>query len=388
MLEKINHFPVNWVDGMKINKSHFIAMQDHVSDVIRDSIGTQLNNLNYGLLPFGNANDAFKISLVIDNHKLLRVKVEECHAITPNGCRIDISSNNSYMLNMEMPYPEAVYELDQDQDMVLLASVSVNLFEKKPFGDPDPEENPPRYPNVIPTFNLNLVPEGNIHSGHGGYSLTLGKIIINRNESYLMADYIPPSTSVQSHQKLIDIHTKIDRFFGQLELYSVQISQKINRKNQTNDLAMMILTLSEKIITYLGNNINSFRWFSINQPPAYMFDKVISLARIMKNYIDSKSGAGKEELLNYISEWCGVSQGDLELVFTDLVNVGYDHTQIDKTVKKTMQFMKIIDELFSTLNHLDYIGKRKDNGIFVKERLELENLAIDASKRSRTFLED
>lgn len=388
MLEKLNHFPVNWVDGMKINKSHFIAMQDHVSDVVRDAVGTQLNHLNYGLLPFKNANEDIKISLIIDNHKLLRVKVEECHAITPNGCRIDISSHNSYMLNKEMPYPEAVYELNDDQDMVLLANVSVNLFESKPFGEPDPEENPPRYPYLMPTYNLHLVPENSVQSGQGGYSLTLGKIIINKNESFLMADYIPACTSVQSHQKLIDIHTKIDRFFGQLELYAVQISQKINRKNQTNELAMMILSLSEKIITYLGNNINSFRWFTVSQPPAYMFDKVISLARIMKNYIDSKSGAGKEELLNYIAEWCGVTQGDLELVFTDLVNVGYNHTQIDKTVKKTFHFMRIIDELFSTLNHLDYIGKRKDNGIFVKERLELENLALDNSKRSRTFLDD
>ncbi|SHI88120.1 hypothetical protein [Flavobacterium terrae] len=388
MLEKLNHFPVNWVDGMKINKSHFIAMQDHMSDVVRDALGTQMTPLNYGLLPFGNSGESVKISLVIDNHKLLRVKVEECHAITPNGCRIDISSNNAHMLNLEMPYPEAVYELDYDQDMVLLANVSVNLFDKRPFGDPDPNENPPRYPNVIPTFNLNLVPEKNVDNTQGGYHLTLGKIIINRTESYLMADYIPPCTSVTSHQKLIDIHTKIDRFFGQLELYSVQISQKINRKNQSNELAIIILDLCQKIITYLGNNINSFRWFTISQPPAYMFDTVIALARIMKNYIDSKSGAGKEELLNYIAEWCGISQGDFEVMFTDLVNVGYNHVQIDKTAKKTLHFVNVISELFTTLNHLDYIGKRKDNGIFVKERLELESVALDTSKRNRTFLED
>ncbi len=388
MLEKLNHFPVNWVDGMKINKSHFIAMQDHLSDVVRDAMGTQLHALNYGLVPFGNAGESVKISLVIDNHKLLRVKVEECHAVTPNGCRIDISSNNAHMLNMEMPYPEAVYELQYDEDVVLLANISVNPFDKKPFGDPDPEENPPRYPNVIPTFNLNLVPEKGIDSGYGGYYLTLGKIVINKNESYLVSDYIPPCTSVQSHQRLIDIHTKIDRFFGQLELLSVQISQKINRKNQSNDLAVIILALSEKITTYLGDNINSFRWFAPNQPPAYMFDKVISLARIMKNFVDSKSGAGKEELLNYISEWCGFSQGEFEMMFTDLVNVGYNHTQIDRTVEKVIYFMRTIDELFSTLNHLDYIGKRKDNGIFVKERLELENAAIDTSKRNKSFLED
>jgi hypothetical protein len=388
MLEKLNHFPVNWVDGMKINKSHFIAMQDHVSDVVRDAMGTQLNSLNYGLIPFGNAGESVKISLVIDNHKLLRVKVEECHAVTPNGSRIDISASNAHMLNIDMPYPEAVYELDYDQDLVLLANVSVNLFDKKPFGEPDPEENPPRYPNVVPTFNLNLVQEKNENSNHGGYHLTLGKIIINKNESYLMSDYIPPCTSVQSHQRLIDIHTKIDRFFGQLELFTVQISQKINRKNQSNELALIILALSEKITTYLGTNINSFRWFAPHQPPAYMFDKVISLARMMKNYIDSKSGAGKEELLNYIAEWCGISQGEFEGTFTELVNVGYNHTQIDKTVVKTLQFIRITDELFSTLNHLDYIGKRKDNGIFVKERLELENVALDTSKRNKSFLED
>ncbi|MFC4816883.1 MULTISPECIES: hypothetical protein [unclassified Flavobacterium] len=388
MLEKLNHFPVNWVDGMKINKSHFIGMQDHISDVVRDAMGTQLNALNYGLLPLGNAQESMKISLVIDNHKLLRVKVEECHAVTPNGSRIAISANNRHMLNMEMPYPEAVYELDSDQDVVLLVNVSVNLFDKKPFGNPDPEENPPRYPNVLPSFNLNLVPEKNNENNYGGYHLTLGKIIVNKNETYLMTNYIPPCTSVQSHEKLMEIHTKIDRFFGQLELFTVQISQKINRRNQSNELALIIQALSEKITMYLGVTINSFRWFSQYQPPAYMFDQVISLARMMKNYIDSKSGAGKEELLNYIAEWCGISQGEFEGTFTDLVNVGYNHTQIDKTVEKTLRFMQITNELFSTLNHLDYIGKRKDNGIFVKERLELENMALDSSKRNKTFLED
>ena len=76
-------------------------------------------------------------------------------------------------------------------------------------------------------------------------------------------------------------------------------------------------------------------------------------------------------------------------MFTELVNVGYDHNQIDKTVIKVMRFVETIDELFAILNRLDYIGKRKDAGIFVKEKQEAEDPAtIEKSKRHRTFLED
>lgn len=388
MLENLNHFPVNWVDGMKINKSHFLAIQDNVSDVSRDSVGVKLNRINYGLLPYKNAGDSVKISLVIDNHKLLRVKVEECHAVTPNGSRIEISSRNTHILDLEMPYPEATYELKETDEVVLLANISVNPFENRVFGEPDPQENPPRYPYLLPTYNLNLQPENNLDQGYSGYQLTIGKILITSSETRLIANYIPPCTSVQSHQGLIDLHTEIDKFFGQLELYSVQISQKIHRKNQSNDLASMILNLSDKITTYLGHEVNSFRWTIPYEPPAYMFDKVVSLARIMKNFVDSKSGAGKEELLNYFAEWCGLSQGDFEVMFTDTVNVGYNHTQIDKTATRVQFFIKTIEELFSTLNRLDYIGKRKDTGIFVKERPEQDNGIIDRPTRSRTFLEE
>ena len=39
MIEKLSHFPVNWIDGMKINKSHFLSIQDNVSELVNDAIG-------------------------------------------------------------------------------------------------------------------------------------------------------------------------------------------------------------------------------------------------------------------------------------------------------------------------------------------------------------
>ena len=34
----LTHYPVNWIDGMKLSSSHFIAVQDFVTDSVRDVI--------------------------------------------------------------------------------------------------------------------------------------------------------------------------------------------------------------------------------------------------------------------------------------------------------------------------------------------------------------
>ena len=384
MIEKLNHFPVNWIDGMKINKSHFLGVQNFVSDSIRDSVGIHTSMIDYGLLPVA---DPIKMSLIIDNHKLLRIKVEECHAITPNGSRIDIGTSES--LSLSIPYPEAVRELKENENAVLLACISVNHFKRTPYGEPDPEENPPRYPYTHPEYSLNLIPEDELKNtiGFGANYLTIGKILVNSGESKIDDNYIPPSISVSSHQKLQDLYTEIDRFYGQIELYAVQIAQKIHAKKQSNDLAVMMELMSDKTLNYLGMEINRLRWMSPHTPPANMLLSVVALARVLKNFIDARSGAGKEELLNYFAEWCNVSQGDFEVIFSETINTDYNHNQMDSVISKITRFMKTLEDLFSILSRLDYIGKKRDGSIFVSENTD-EKEAVIHAKRSRTFLAD
>jgi hypothetical protein len=384
MIEKLNHFPVNWIDGMKINKSHFLGVQNFVSDSIRDSVGIHTSMIDYGLLPVA---DPIKMSLIIDNHKLLRIKVEECHAITPNGSRIDIGTSES--LSLSIPYPEAVRELKENENAVLLACISVNHFKRTPYGEPDPEENPPRYPYTHPEYSLNLIPEDELKNtiGFGANYLTIGKILVNSGESKIDDNYIPPSISVSSHQKLKDLYTEIDRFYGQIELYAVQIAQKIHAKKQSNDLAVMMELMSDKTLNYLGMEINRLRWMSPHTPPANMLLSVVALARVLKNFIDARSGAGKEELLNYFAEWCNVSQGDFEVIFSETINTDYNHNQMDSVISKITRFMKTLEDLFSILSRLDYIGKKRDGSIFVSENTD-EKEAVIHAKRSRTFLAD
>jgi predicted component of type VI protein secretion system len=386
MIEKLTHFPVNWKDGMKINKSHFNDVQNFISDSVRDSVSVHTSMISYGLVP---VKDPIKINLIIDNHKLLRIKVEECHAVTPNGSRVEIGADISESLSISIPYPEAVRELKENESIVLLACISVNPFKRTPYGEPDPEENPPRYPYTLPEYTLNLIPENELKNtvGFGTHYLTIGKILVSPEESKIDEDYIPPCTSVSSHPKLQDLYTEIDRFYGQIELSATQIARKIYAKRQTNDLAVMMELMSDKTLNYLGTEINRFRWLSPHMPPAGMLVSVIALARILKNFIDARSGVGKEELLNYFAEWCNVSQGDFDTIFSDPINSDYDHNRMDVMITKIKKFMKTLEDLFAILSRLDYIGKKRDGSIFVSENTN-DHDAVIHTKRSRTFLAD
>ena len=42
----LTHYPVNWIDGMKLSSSHFTAVQDFVTDSVRDAIALQTTDLN------------------------------------------------------------------------------------------------------------------------------------------------------------------------------------------------------------------------------------------------------------------------------------------------------------------------------------------------------
>jgi len=389
MIEKLNHFPVNWIDGMKINKSHFLAMQDNVSELVNDAIGIHTTPISYGLLDSGNhSKESTKITLGIDNHKLLRVRVEECHAITPNGSRIEISKSNTDTLDLQVPYPEETYEIKDGEQLELLACISVNSRKRIPFGEPDPDEVPPRYPYTQPEYKLHLIKSEEFRSGigYGGFYLAIGKVLVG-DTTVLDENYIPASVTVDCNPKLADMQAQIARSFGQIEIYSVQISQKINRFQQTGLLAHAVMQLSDNTSYFLGNCLTQFRWFSLHQHPAAMLSTVVSFARVMKNFIDSKAGAGKEELLNYFAEWCDLSQGDLEILFTTLINTNYDHVHIDKTATLTMNFLSKIEKLFDTLSKLDYIGKKKENiELFVAETEKKD--IVHNPKRHGFFIKD
>jgi hypothetical protein len=378
MPAKKNYLQVNWVDGMKINKNHFIAQEHSMSDQIIDARQAGINHYNYGLLPSPENNDnPVKIVLFLDNQHTLRVRVFECNAVTPGGGRIQVSES-SEIQEFAALLPEVVYEVTQLNQEDLFISLSVNHFKHIPVGDIDPTEEPPRHPFIVPEYKLHLIPESQLGKKESGLNLLLiGKVHISESGPELVKDFIPPCTSIQSHPKLVFLHAEFDKFLSQLELDLVTIIKKIREKEQTNTLAITLERIANPLLDFLSTNILGFRWHASVQPPLYMCEMIAQSARIIKNSLDANPGKAKEELLNYFTEWCTLNQGDFETVLSRTVNFEYQHSNLYQTLAIMAQYAETISMLFSKLSTLEYIGKKKETSIFVKEQTVKKSFLAD-----------
>ena len=125
--------------------------------------------------------------------------------------------------------------------------------------------------------------------------------------------------------------------------------------------------LCDRVMLYLGQALTAARWNLLYESPAALFFTMASLARVLKNTIDLRIGAGKDELMEYLSEWCELKQGELESMLASIAGMNYDHNDVNKNISEAAVFVRVIAKLFNTLSRLEFIGKRKSAGFVVKE---------------------
>lgn len=370
MNERLRHYPVNWQDGMKINKDHFIAQDNAVQDSLYSVAALNISPVKYGLLPsMQGAAESFNTVISADNQQSLRVVVHTCRAITRGGIVIDIPSLHGAGLQSEDGVPAITHVLQSGAtDVTYWAVLSIQPYDRMPAGEPDKNESPPRFPHTVPAYTIEVVADSQYKQyAHNPYCLTVGKVNISAGVIVVDDNYIPPCYTVASHQDLAALHSDLDKFYGALEMRCIQIVQKIFKKSQQNDLSELVLFLCDRVLLYLGTALTTLRWELYFESPVHLLSTVVNVARVMKNTIDLRTGSGKEELLNYLSEWCELNQGELENLLNNVASVRYDHNDVNKNIEQVTPFIHVVGKLFDTLSNLDFIGKRKEAGIFVKE---------------------
>lgn len=388
-----NHFlPVNWVDGMKINKSHFIEQHFAVLYQLAQHTGCLIDELNYGLLPpVGQSGGAVKLFISTDNQKRIQVRIQQCRAITAGGYYIefneDTALHGSNLIAPVVSEPVTLRELKaRATDFYIV--LTIDPYKRVPYGSADPGEIPPRIPYSLPSLYLSIIPVAEVvRNVLGPAQLPVGKMTVEAQRVTLDEEYIPPCTSVGSHPELLEIHAGLEQFYGKMEVYAQQITQKIIQKKQSNEMSVIVNKICEHISLFTASQLADLKSVGIVQRPVYTVTRVASLARIIKNTLDAYLGSGKEELINYFTEWCNISQGELEGTIADLSSMQYDHLDINCSISKVAQFTKTISRLFYQLARLEYIGKRKETGIFVKEEV-VRNVQEAPAQKRRSFLAD
>lgn len=386
MRDQLKHFPVNWVDGMKISKNHFIAQDKAFENALFDIASLGLSPVKFGILPPSSAGEeTYNVKIATDNQNTLRVSVLACQAITQSGARIAIPAIGTRAAGESDGVPSTTFVFSPSSgEKTWWIVLSVHPYEKLPAGSPDLSDNPPRYPYVLPSYSVEVIPGSQYNQFAGNpYSLVMGKLVMSGNDVRVDDEYIPPCFSLSAHPDLVSFFTELDSFYGNLEQKCSQIVQKIYRKNQQNEVSELVLFLCDRMIMHLGQNMTQMRWMMIHESPVQLFCSVASLARVMKNSIDLRIGSGKDEMLNYLSEWSELKQGDLESMLSALAGIRYDNSDINNNIHQVVGFLKVVSKLFDTLSKLEFIGKKKESGIFVKE--ETNAGSNDPNKARRRF---
>jgi hypothetical protein len=374
----LKYFNVNWVNGMKVRKDYFIQQENAFEDKIKDAAACFLNKYNYGLLPIWGSNDtSFKVVLKISNQKFLNISVFQLRALTHGGARIEIiESKNPIEFSVDL-----INEIEaskKEENVEFFIMLTVDLFSKEQFGEMETDEEPPRYPFTKPSLKVNLIPEKQVASeGILPFSMFIGKIFIRPDRLELSEEYIPSCMTLNSHNRLISFHSIVEKFYNQLELNLLSIIGKIKEKKQDSTLALSVLALAQNLLNFISVNNLIIRWQLPDQPPIFLFENIASFARIIRNTIDCNTEAQKEELLNYFTNWSELKQGDFEKLLVYCINFEYNHNEISNNVDQFSEFVQIMNSLFTKLESLAYIGKKKETNIFVKEQTGKRSFLAD-----------
>jgi hypothetical protein len=351
MLPHIKHYRVNWVDGMKISKDHFMGLEDAMGDQIRDMSGVSLNTFNYGLLPPGpNAPQSLNIQIYSDRSEQVTVKVQECRAITPGGARIEILPHS--------PAVEAVVTIERLKTQAYEIYVVVDPFARVPFGQPNPSESPMRQPYSLPQYRLEILPYPQTHQPeYSAFQICVGHLRVEGDLVKLSEHYISPCTTLMSHPRLIAAHQKLMSALGEMEVASTGIIQRIKGKETISQLDQSLLYLAEKIADFIAHSLDNFRLLLLQQPPVHVITSFARFARVMNVSLNSMVRKHREELLDYFHKWFELAPRDMENLLRGMLTISYDHNDTYASFNKVELFTDRILVLLRKLNELNYVGQ-------------------------------
>lgn len=357
------YYPVRWENGMKLNKEVF--QHQYNTHTYHDILWsrTNVNAYAYGL--FLTPED-YDVHLSYDNQHTLHLRVVKLTAVTAGGYMIDIDAAKESSAGMEsQPFSvNAGADLaDGEYYLVLLAlpfdKTQIALLENS--NTTDVPSAPTRYEVQLlareSMQSLAAIPNG----------LVVGAVVVQNKKVSVNDNFIPAVMLVNAHADVLQWYAALMKVLENIDYKSIQIIQKIIQKGQQNELSRLVHKLCESVSAVLNIHLSRCTIANGNIAVLELMTVLSSLARSIKNAVDMNIGTGKEELMNYLSEWVNISPGTFEETLTKVATVRYDSIDTNNNINSVNYFITTVNHLFDTLHKLDFIGKKKDAGLFIKE---------------------
>lgn len=362
------YYFTNWINGMKIQKDHFIDSENALIEYVNESNTFNLNKFNYGLLkPAGAHKTSIEVRVLRSQTNSFKISLSLCRAITPGGIIIEL---------MPETHTEILCETNLDTDNrkngAYYAVVSVNPYNRVPFGNLSADESPIRHPYATPDYKMALMAEENISLPEfREFHFPVARFIA-KSANELMPDesYIPPCSAIQGHIQLIAIYSNLVEKLNSIRELSDIIIQKIIAKSQNFPLAQNInklcLKTSEYISSVFFDIVNIFPF----QPPIFIIRTVIHLASFVNSALRLIPEKEKEEMLQYFKEWNNITPGEFKAMLDQAIDLNYNHNDLAGTFLPVNNFIAKWFEILEKLSENE-IGKKKNTAdIMIGQKYE------------------
>ena len=418
MLPKLEHYPVNWVDGMKIARKHFTDFEYFVSDHLRDGNAAALTNYNYDLL----ASDApvFGVQVITDRNQNVRVQLSNCRAITGAGCRIEVV-NQPLELATSLQAILDKYNMPMADELQFLIVLSVDLYTRQPAGVPANNEPFPRPPFTTPTYTLNILPShqqeadraaASSLNGQNGqnptpaypsasfesYHIVVGQLVARHGILSNVEEFIPSCAAIGAHVGLLAWAEKLNKTLAEVQRDAYQIVAKVVRKRRTEQafragpLAEQIRILAESVAGSLDDALNHLQFGGREQSPMEYIRHVTRATRLLKTTMDclceedkNSPSLGRELVLPYFQSWTNIEPATVETAITDVINKQYRHGQLQNHLPVVDKCWEIIRVIFKRMTELEYIGQENTDYDFDTQRRSTHRADRSADKVNDPF---
>lgn len=386
MLPELHHYPVNWVDGMKIARRHFTEFEHFVSDHLRDAYAARLTGYNYGLLPSDLPD--FNVQVITDPNQNLRIQLTNCRAVTGAGCRIEVV-NPPKPVELATSLDEILkkFNMPMADELQFLIVLSIDLFNRQPVGSPSATEGFPRPPFSQPTYSLNVVPRHQYDAPPGqrpayrssefeSFHLIVGQISCKYGQLMNDDQYIPACTSVSSHNRLRAWADSIRKLLAEAQRDAFLIVRKVCEKRGTEDarkagpLAELIRDLCEQLTAGLDDTLNRLNFTAYEQAPIQLIEAITLATRRFQTSLTNLNNPnttgsvrmGDQLVLKYFQDWTDISPERLTKQGVErVVNYGYDHADVRPHLQTITQCWGDIAKILNELSKLDYIGQERQD---------------------------
>lgn len=348
---------VNWTQGMSVSSSHFIATENYLMERLMKNTEALQNKFAYGLLPMVEYEDKEgQMSLFVDGKGTgTRLVLNMYHGITKGGCLVDIEPSQPVFCECSSEIDMAEY----GWDIVL----SVSPFERRPCGDPDMQETPPRYPFVDPVYKLSIIERDREYINEfGPFDVVVG--LLKKKDGELMIDnsYIAPSLSMSSTYKLRRGFESISQSMTTIKNALSVIFNKAYAST-ANKSECMENTL--KVCRELQRAISNmeYKWLSygLSLSPYQVSELFGEIANSIMASFMFMSKSGKDEMLKYFYEWNGMAPSSFEEILDNVASKGFCQDRIATSMSSIDSMLNVLEDLLVSLSKLDYVGQRKES---------------------------